>query len=202
LTETTREETLEAFLAACGAPTVENLGTQFRHPFLFREVLFGEESPRLTKEELSEREKRNDRLMGRGTLGATSARSLLKDGVTGGPADLEARIVRVNSPDGSWPVALGSGATAAVTIEGGDVPEVACYVESSPDGAEFTIVVESDGLWYGGERRAPGARVRLEEGLALQLGGDAIFQTFTSTGFAHFLAFRSAIKAAQARGGV
>jgi len=113
---------------------------------------------------------------------------------------LEARLTRVVRRDKGWPVAIGSASPAHVFLGERGTPAVACEVAPAVSGGHFTITIKAEDISYDGERLAPGAVVRLEEGRVLELGPETAVRTFSSTGLVHFLAFRSALEAVK-RGG-
>jgi hypothetical protein len=194
------EEPLQELVASAGgvAP-VEAFAARFPHPFLFRQVLVGKDERRLTDEEIKRRTLRLQRITGgvkTSTLvqfGSWSVESFLKDVVVGTDKVREDRVARIARIEGGWPVKIGSGSVAHVQIPWAEASPVAVRVEPGSDPEEYRIVVEGAGVWYAGRRRAPGEVMRLEEGLQLELAPGAAFQTFTASGLAHFVAFKTAV---------
>jgi hypothetical protein len=194
------EETLEAFLKECGKPTIEAFTEKYTHSFLYRETFTGSTTRKLTDEEIQEKTRRFEKLVGRNAgyvlmqSGYRSMEGLLKEAVASGAQKLEPRIVRVRRAGAAvgaiGAVCLGAGDKADVKLPGKGIADLAVMIAPSDDKKDFMITKQGGDLWYGGERMLDGKPVPLEEGLALQLGPETTYQTFSSIGFLRYLSFR------------
>jgi hypothetical protein len=199
------EQLLDAFLASCGdlAPAV--FAVKYPHPFLVREIMTGDQTRKLTREEIEAQAQRIRRLGTRGSgyvlsqYGALSVESLLRDVTVAGTQELKTHITPIAPQAGkSWPLSFGAGPGADVIVVAKGVAPIVLTVAPGPE-ESFEITPAVEGIWYDEQPREPGASFALEEGLILQLSADTSFQTFTPSGLALLLAFRVALLAAKAR---
>lgn len=194
------EETLEAFLEECGKPTLETFSEKYVHSFLYREAFVGATTRKLTNEEIQQKTRRFEKLVGRHSgyvlmqCGYREMEGLLKEAVASGAQTIEPRIVRVRRPGASagavGAVYVGSGEKSDVKLDAPGIPPLAVLIAPTEDKKDFTITKQGGDVWYGGERMIEGRPVFLEEGLPLQLGAETTYQTFSPIGFLRYLSFR------------
>lgn len=202
------EEPLQSFLQEAGKQTVEQFGASYPHAFLFREVFVTEGAKRLNPQEIEDRTRRFHRLIGRhggyvlGQTGSKNMEELLREVVVSGATKLEPRIVRLRRPTAApgttGVVHVGAGEGSDVKLQGKGVAAVSFSVEPSEDRKDHWIVGKGGDAVYDGERLVEGKRVVLEEGLALQLGVELTYQTFSAVGLMRYLTFRVRLEKASA----
>ncbi|MBI3724227.1 hypothetical protein HY251_09785 [bacterium] len=203
------EEPFETFLAQTGRPSAEAFARNNPHPFLFREVLVGEGIRKLSSGEIEQRTRRFEKLVGRHAgyalmqQGHRDIEKLLKEAVVSGEKQIEARITRLRAPAGAapGPITIGSGPEANVRVEGDGIAALALSIEATADRLDYDMTVRGGEVWYDSQRLPENKRVRLDDGVFLQLGSDTAFQTFTPIGFAHFMSFQLRLKQARAAAG-
>ncbi len=198
------EELLETFLASCGDQAPGPFAARHPYPFFVRDLVTGDQTRKLTRQEIEAQAERIRRMGSKGQgyvlsqYGAMSVESLLRDVTVAGTTELKTHVVAIRPPVGkSWPVSFGAGPGADVAVAARGLVPVALSVATGPEGS-FAITPGIEGIWYDDQPRAPGESFPLEEGQILQVSADASFQTFSASGLALLLAFRATLLAAKA----
>ena len=199
------EELLEKFLATCGDQAPGPFAARHPHPFLVRDVMTGDQTRKLTRQEIEAQSERLRRMGSGGQgyvlsqYGAMSVESLLRDVTVAGSTELKTHVVPLRPPAGKgWPVTFGAGPGADVAVPVKGLGPIVFEVAAGPEGT-FEIIPQVEGVWYDDQPRPAGASFRIEEGLILQLTADTSFQTFSPSGLALLLAFRATLLGAKAR---
>jgi hypothetical protein len=192
------EQLLDEFVQKCGDRAPAAFAARFPHPFFLRELQTGQATRKLTKEEIDAQAERIRRMSVRGTYyvlsqyGAGSVESLLRDVTVAGTTQMETHVIALAATR-AWPVSFGSAADVSIP----NLEPIELYVAPGAD-ETFTITPKVE-LWYDDQPSVPGEPFTIEDGLLLQLTAETAFQTFTPTGLAHLLAFRTSLLAAKAK---